>query len=144
MGPRHRRDRRRISNRGGSVQLLTNLQIVELNEKDAHDAVYLLAAYPVRAGDEPGTIGLDRLAAIVGDDWGWWCTVTRNLAHLHRLARDRGREFVPAGAAHDVVSQLDALMAAAETAPKSLRWKLRARVGEKKRWYRIPQEDSHD
>src|SRR5499427_3638072 len=49
--------------------LLTKLQIVELNEKDAQDVLYLCSAYPVRDGDEPGTIGLGRIRPIVGNDW---------------------------------------------------------------------------
>ena len=40
--------------------LLSKLQIVELNEKDVRDIVYLLSAYPVAlSGTEPGTISLD-------------------------------------------------------------------------------------
>jgi hypothetical protein len=59
--------------------LLTKLQIVELNEKDAQDVLYLCSAYPVADGDEPGTIGLARIRPVVGNDWGWWRTVTMNL-----------------------------------------------------------------
>ncbi len=35
---------------------------------------------------EPGTIGLDRILSIVGNDWGWWRTVTLNLERLMVLA----------------------------------------------------------
>ena len=59
--------------------LLTKLQIVELNEKDAQDVLYLCSAYPVADGDEPGTIGLGRIRPLVGNDWGWWRTITLNL-----------------------------------------------------------------
>jgi hypothetical protein len=124
--------------------LLTKLQIVELNQKDAQDAVYLLAAYPVREGDEPGTIGLQRVREIVSDDWGWWRTVTHNLTRIEQLAGDAGAAIVPAAATRDVIAQLRLVASAAETVPKSLRWKVRARVGERKRWYRVPQEDTHD
>src|ERR687898_3654552 len=51
--------------------LLTKLQIVELNEKDVHDILHLLSGYPVRAGDEPKTLGLDRLGKVVVG--GLWC-----------------------------------------------------------------------
>lgn len=124
--------------------LLSKLQIVELNEKDARDVVYLLAAYPVREGDEPGTIGLLRMQAIVGEDWGWWRTLTHNLDRVRHFAVEAGAGFVPARASYDPVAQLDLLAEGAERAPKSLRWKMRARVGERKRWYRVPQEDTHD
>lgn len=123
--------------------LLTKLQIVELNEKDAQDVLYLCAAYPVRDGDEPGTIGLDRIRPIVGNDWGWWRTVSTNLEHIMALATGQGRALVPEGGRHHAVDQLGELSKAVETAPKSLRWKTRARVGERVRWYELPEETPH-
>lgn len=33
---------------------------------------------------------------------------------------------------------------AVQVVPKTLRWKFRAKIGERKRWYRVPDEDSHD
>src|SRR5215813_9922501 len=83
--------------------LLTKLQIVELNEKDAQDVLYLCSAYPVRDGDEPGTIGLGRIRPIVGNDWGWWRTVTLNLNRITTLASGDGQRLVPAGGKHDPV-----------------------------------------
>jgi hypothetical protein len=123
--------------------LLTKLQIVELNEKDAQDVLYLCSAYPVREGDEPGTIGLGRIRPVVGNDWGWWRTVTMNLDRITALASGDGRGLVPAGAKHDPVEQLGVLREAAEAAPKSLRWKARAKVGDRVRWYEMPEETPH-
>ena len=123
--------------------LLTKLQIVELNEKDAQDVLYLCSAYPVRDGDEPGTIGLDRIRPIVGNDWGWWRTVTLNLDRIIALASDDRSGLVPASGKHHTVEQLGVLSKAVETAPKSLRWKARAKVGERVRWYEVPEETPH-
>jgi hypothetical protein len=123
--------------------LLSKLQIVELNEKDAQDVLYLCSAYPVRDGDEPGTIGLERIRAIVGNDWGWWRTATRNVDHITALANSDGQRLVPAGGQHRAVEQLGVLGEAMEAAPKSLRWKARARVGERVRWYELPEETPH-
>jgi hypothetical protein len=123
--------------------LLTKLQIVELNEKDAQDVLYLCSAYPVREGDEPGTIGLGRIRPIVGNDWGWWRTITQNVDHITTLASGDGLGLVPEGGQHHAVEQLTVLGEAVETAPKSLRWKARARVGERMRWYEIPEETPH-
>jgi hypothetical protein len=123
--------------------LLTKLQIVELNEKDAQDVLYLSSAYEVRDGDEPGTIGLDRVRAIVGNDWGWWRTVTLNLERIIALATGEGSELVPLGGTHEAVGQLRGLAHAVEAVPKSLRWKARARVGERVRWYETPEETPH-
>ncbi|MGH2540914.1 MAG: hypothetical protein ACRDGK_10360, partial [Actinomycetota bacterium] len=75
--------------------LLTKLQIVELNEKDAADVLQLLGAYPVRDGDAPGKIGLARFGDIVGNDWGWWRTVTWNLEWIRSIATGDGGSLVP-------------------------------------------------
>jgi hypothetical protein len=123
--------------------LLTKLQIVELNEKDAQDVLYLCSAYPVADGDEPGTIGLGRIRPIVGNDWGWWRTVTLNLDRITALAGGDGQGLVPTGGQHDPAVQLAVLSQAIEAAPKSLRWKARARVGERVRWYEQPEETPH-
>ena len=123
--------------------LLTKLQIVELNEKDAQDVLYLCSAYPVADGDEPGTIGLGRIRPLVGNDWGWWRTITLNLDRITALASGDGQGLVPAGGKHDPVKQLAVLSQAIEATPKTLRWKARARVGERVRWYEQPEETPH-
>jgi hypothetical protein len=124
--------------------LLSKLQIVEVNEKDVVDAVYLLAAYPVVLGDEPGTIGLDRINAIVADDWGWWRTLTGTVEHIRDLAEARRGDLFPTGGSNDVLDGLHLIKEAADTVPKTLRWKLRARIGDRKRWYQVPDEEKHD
>ncbi len=122
--------------------LLSKLQIVKLNDKDVRDIVYLLAAYPVRDGAEQGTISLELFRPIVGDDWGWWRTVTMNLAKVRALIGESA-DLVPSAASYDPADQAQALIAAAEDAPKSRRWKLRARVGDRVRWYQEPEESTH-
>jgi hypothetical protein len=123
--------------------LLTKLQVVEQNEKDVQDILYLLAAYEVREGDAPGTIGLTRFCDVVCNDWGWWRTVTRNLDRVVDLAAESLRSLVPPDPPHDPVAQAEALRACADTAPKSLKWKLRSRVGERMQWYELPEETGH-
>lgn len=119
--------------------LLSKLQVVKINEKDMKDAIYLMSAYPVRAGDEPGTIGLGRFEQIVGGDWGWWRTVTGNLSTLVETAQDL-RALVPAGASQDPFDHSRQLLEHAVAVPKSRRWRLRARLGERLRWYEEPEE----
>ena len=124
--------------------LLTKLQIVELNQKDAQDAIYLFSAYPVADGDQPATIGVGRVESMVADDWGWWRTVTMNLDRISDLARGDGAALVPAGAAHDAVEQIGRVRQAADDVPKTLKWKLRSRVGDRKKWYLEPEEVEHN
>jgi hypothetical protein len=117
--------------------LLSKLQIVELNEKDLLDIVYLLAAFPVRDGDEPGTIALERVCEVVCNDWGWWRTVTGN---LDLIAAGAGESLTPPTPPHDPVEQASRIREHAGAAPKTLGWRLRSKVGERVRWYELPEE----
>ncbi len=124
--------------------LLSKLQIVELNEKDAADVLHLLSAYPVRPGDEPGTVGLERFGDVLGNDWGWWRTVTGNLERVRSLVTDDRYQLIPPGAPLDAIEQLNLLEREAQRVPKSRRWRMRALIGERMRWYELPEEESHD
>jgi hypothetical protein len=44
----------------------------------------------------------------------------------------------------DVRKQLQGLRDAIEQAPKSTRWKLRSRIGERQQWYVEPEEVGHN
>ena len=86
--------------------LLSKLQIVELNEKDAWDIFHLLSGVPVGAGGGAGgaTLDTDRFTRLLGADWGWWRTVTGNLAKLPGLAAEKP-QLLPAGAPFDPLAQ---------------------------------------
>ncbi len=125
--------------------LLTKLQIVELNEKDAHDCVHLLSAYGVvGAPGEPTGTGIDagRFAKVVGGDWGWWRTVTGNLEKLTHIVEQRP-ELRPPTAQFDVLANAQSLLDVAHTTPKSVTWKMRAKIGDRLRWYELPEEVAH-
>ena len=116
--------------------LLTKLQIAELNEKDVRDSIALLHGHSV--GDEDGdAVNGARVAEILGDDWGLWRTITGNLAvcgdHLVRYALDAAEQ-------RRVAERIDLLGGWIDAEPKSRAWRLRARVGERKRWYETPEE----
>lgn len=120
--------------------LLTKLQIVELAEKDARDVLCLCSAFPVREGDEPGTIGLGRVCSVVARDWGWWRTLTWNLDRIIALAGGAGAGLVPRGGEHDAAGQLGWLARAVGAVPKGLGWRAQAMAGERVRWYKVPVE----
>jgi hypothetical protein len=120
--------------------LLSKLQIIELNEKDAHDIVHLLAGLPL--GGAPPAIDTDRFGKLLGADWGWWRTVTGSLEKLPALVAERPG-LVPPGAPYDPLAQARELRGVAENAPKSMKWKLRANVGDRVRWYELPEEVAH-
>jgi hypothetical protein len=115
--------------------LLTKLQIVELNEKDLRDLIALLASQPVGAGDDG--INASRIAGLLADDWGLWRTSREN---LDRVRDGLGAYGLSAADAQRVLGACDALWEAVEAHPKTLRWRMRARVGERKRWFEQPEE----
>jgi hypothetical protein len=133
--------------------LLSKLQIVELNEKDARDILQLLSGLPVRGpadgvGDRAGDGGshayldTDRFAKLLAGDWGWWRTVTGSLDKLPGLAAEKP-ELVPAGAPYDALAQAATLAEVAHSAPKGVKWKMRANIGDRVRWYELPEEVGH-
>ena len=127
--------------------LLSKLQIVELNEKDARDTLHLLSGVPVSgsgaAGAESGaSIDSDRFGKLLGADWGWWRTVTGSLRKLPTLAAEHP-ELLPPDPPYDAIAQSAYLLELAESAPKGVKWKLRANVGDRVRWYELPEEVDH-
>jgi hypothetical protein len=121
--------------------LLSKLQIVELNEKDLRDIVHLLAALPL-GGGSPAAIDTDRFCKLLGADWGWWRTVTGNLAKMEELLGERPA-LIPGNHRYEPVAQAGRLLEFAVEAPKSMKWKLRANVGDRVRWYELPEEVAH-
>jgi hypothetical protein len=123
--------------------LLSKLQIVEINDKDLQDAVYLLAAFPVRDDEESGGLSPSRMCQVVCEDWGWWRTVSENLDRIISLAPEARARLLPEAAPFDPVVQAAELRRLADAAPKTLRWRLRARIGDRMRWYELPEEVAH-
>ena len=121
--------------------LLTKLQVWEINAKDLADITCLLADRPLSEGgpSDGEAIDLSRLLALTGADWGICHTLERNLREVASFARERR----PAGAAFDPVVQAEALLAAIAAGHKSIGWRVRARIGERMRWYEVPEEVRH-
>jgi hypothetical protein len=113
--------------------LLTKLQVVNLNRKDLIDILALLLDHPLASGEiEP-----ERILEVTRGDWGFERTIHRTLAAV----RERIGEFALTGdAAAVILARAQELDAALASAPKTMAWKLRARVGERVRWYEEPEE----
>jgi hypothetical protein len=113
--------------------LLQKMQIVQINEKDLIDTITLLLEFPLGDSDED-TIHIGRVAELCSKDWGWWRTLTMNLRKVQQMAEhyeqltddEKGR----------VAKQVAASLERIEAQPKSMSWKLRAKVGDRKKWYR--------
>jgi hypothetical protein len=116
--------------------LLTKLQIAELNEKDVRDSIALLHGHPVSEEDGEA-VNSAYIARLLSDDWGLWRTLTGNLATTREQVADYD---LSEAEQRMVVERIDELMDRIDREPKSRGWKLRARLGERKRWYETPEE----
>jgi hypothetical protein len=114
--------------------MLTKMQIVELNAKDQSDIVTMLYHNDVGDGDD-GMINAKRVGALCASDWGLWRTTKMNTERTRQALANAAPEV------RDVaMPRLERLWQAIEDAPKSGRWKMRNRVGDKVRWYEEPEE----
>jgi hypothetical protein len=116
--------------------MLTKLQIVKLNQKDANDLYSLLLTHEV-ADHDGESINAGWIAELCSRDWGLYRTLQINLERL-RTGLDNP-ELAPAEQ-ETIDRRVRQLEQAIEQAPKTAKWKLRARVGDRVRWYEDPEE----
>ena len=131
--------------------LLSKLQIGEIADKDVHDVVALLKDVPLGepgdsdAGDTPRlpgssdgqAIDTSRLARLCARDWGLYHDV---IANLDLAAARLGEYRLPDADEARVRGAAVRLRAAVVAHDKSLRWRLRARVGTRLAWRREVEE----
>lgn len=117
--------------------VLQKMQIVKISEKDIKDTIVLLREHQV-GETENETINAKYIAKILANDWGFYHTATNNLNKVKSFlevyktltGKDRAQG----------TDQIDKLLQAIEEEPKPLRWRMRAKIGTKKKWY----TDVHD
>jgi hypothetical protein len=120
--------------------LLSKLQVVETTPKDYTDAIAVLADHEVVEADGPTGISLERIEAVCCSDWGWWRTVTMVGASTLEMVDGLAKDGKVTAAAPERLRQI---LERLETAPKSRKWKLRARVGDRVRWHEEPEGLEH-
>jgi hypothetical protein len=113
--------------------LLEKMQIVKINEKDVIDTIMLLLEHPLGEDDEE-SINIKRVAKLCAEDWGLWRTTTMNLDKVQRLAYSYD-QLTPEQKVK-VEEQVKSILARLEAEPKPLAWKVRARVGDRVKWYK--------
>lgn len=119
--------------------LMEKLQIVAFEPKDALDSFVLLREHEV--GDvDAETVNAGLIARITADDWGFWKTVTVNLERMRQYAQEMSVRGVGDQDRSDVVEKVNALLARIEREPKTVRWRMRARLGTRVPWYRTVEE----
>ena len=117
--------------------LATKLQVVKTNEKDIKDMVALLLDHDVATSDEPEKVNGKRLAKLCAEDWGIYKTFTSVLAKILIVMEQLDLTPDERKLVKDRIERLSKMI---EDEPKSMKWKMRARVGEKAMWYKLPDD----
>ena len=105
---------------------------MQINDKDLKDGMLLLLAAQVGDTDKD-MINAKYVAKLMSDDWGFYYTSTMNLEKIKSASSsvavltDHHRSTI--------AQKADQIIQAIENAPKSGKWKGRAKVGTKKPWY---------
>jgi hypothetical protein len=113
--------------------LLEKMQIVKINEKDVIDTIMLLLEHPLGDLDDE-VINLARVAELCAKDWGLWRTTTMNLDKVSQLAQ--AYDQLSTEQKVKVAAQVKAIQDRIEAEPKTMAWRLRARVGDRVKWYK--------
>src|SRR5947209_2933994 len=112
--------------------LISKLQVYEVNQKDLVDSIALLLDHPVGDHDND-VINATYLAKLTSEDWGLYRTLQLNTERVRNAAKDFDVDRAR------VNQRLDEIWSRIEAQPKSLRWKMRARVGDRVSWYQLPE-----
>ena len=113
--------------------LMQKMQIVQINEKDIIDTIMLLLEHPLGDTDHDA-VNVGLVARVCAKDWGWWRTLTMNLRKVEQMAGS----YTQLGDDEKkrVSEQVELALERIERESKSVGWKIRARVGDRKKWYR--------
>jgi hypothetical protein len=117
---------------------LSKAQVVQLNRKDVLDLLALLVDHEVGPRDEE-TINTQIIADLCANDWGLYTTISMTIRKLDDVL-DSGEVDLDESQVQTIRQRLATIQGAMEAAPKSLAWKMRAKVGTRVRWYEEVEE----
>jgi hypothetical protein len=117
---------------------LSKAQVVELNRKDVLDLLALVLDHEAGPRDEE-TINTQVIADLCATDWGLYTTISMTNQKLADVIDD-GDVELDESQVQTIRQRLATIQAAMDAAPKSLAWKMRAKVGTRVRWYEEVEE----
>jgi hypothetical protein len=125
--------------------LLEKIQMWEaFSVKDLKDCLLLLKAHDIKEKSEKESIDTLYIAKILAQDWGFWYTATTNLKNLKKFITeidklgteaDINPNQIEKKEREDITEKIEAILERIEKEPKSFGWKMRAKIGTKKKWY---------
>jgi hypothetical protein len=125
--------------------LLEKLQMWEaFSVKDLKDCLILLKTHAVEENAQKETIDASYIAKLLSEDWGFWYTATTNLKKIKKFVLEIEKLGAEAGIdpsrleseeLKEIAGRIEKLLERIEREPKPFKWKMRAKVGTKQRWY---------
>jgi len=118
--------------------LITKLQIYTMNEKDLRDILTIVKDIPLGEEDKSGMINKRYISKLCSRDWGLYTDIISNidkclnLMHHYNLSLEEVEQ---------IQNKLKKIKEMIEKESKTRRWKLRAKIGKKKVWYRVVEEE---
>ena len=125
--------------------LLEKIQMWEaFSVKDLKDCLLLLRAHGVSQKPEKESVDASYIAKLLAQDWGFWYTATTNLKKIKAFL-EKMDELAPQANMNpkqislqdreEIAQKVDKILEAIDKEPKSFGWKMRAKIGTKKKWY---------
>jgi hypothetical protein len=125
--------------------LLEKIQMWEaFSIKDLKDCLLLLKAHGIREKGEKESIDALYVAKVLAQDWGFWYTATTNLKKLGRFISEIEKlgpeveidpKLIGKEDREEITVKIEALLERINEETKAFGWKMRAKVGTKKKWY---------
>ena len=125
--------------------LLEKVQMWEVfSIKDLKDCLLLLKAHDIKEESQKESINASYIAKLLAQDWGFWYTATTNLkkikiflSEIEKLGPEVNIDPKQIGKEdrEEIMQKIDTLLDIIEREPKSFGWKMRAKIGTKKKWY---------
>jgi hypothetical protein len=125
--------------------LLEKVQIWEaFSAKDLKDCILLLKAHTVAEQEAEDCINAKCIAKLLSEDWGFWYTATTNLNKIRKFVTELDKlgaeaaldpQKIPQKDREETARKIGKILEAVDKEPKSFGWKMRAKMGTKKRWY---------
>ncbi|MFP3073750.1 MAG: hypothetical protein RXQ73_00200 [Caldivirga sp.] len=117
--------------------LMTKLQIWRISERDIKDLITLLLKFKIGNTDTAEELDANRIINLTSNDWGLYKTTVVNLGRVTEYLMN-SKELE--GTKGEVIDKVNNLLNRINSAPKSIRWRLRSIIGERVKWYEEPEE----
>jgi hypothetical protein len=113
--------------------LLEKMQIIQINEKDLKDTLLLFKEHDIEENTDKEAFNATYIAQLLSKEWGFYYTVTINLEKVQNYVEKQ--DFLQKKDKEKINTKIQNLMNTINQTPKSTKWKIRAKIGTKQKWY---------